>query len=313
MHNRARMIVASFLTKDLYIDWREGASHFMALLVDGDVANNQLNWQWTAGTGTDSNPNRIFNPTVQSKRFDPDGAYIRRYVPELRDVTSPDIHEPDAETPGSCRLPARHRGPPRSDRGLPRAARSAARLNSLHGPDRAEKGPWAYPRPDRARSRRAEEEATMTVTDDAASHWGEIDGVSIDFPMVVADMRQATLTYSVPIGPAGALLPGDAFEVMEVSQGRAMFIVALVDYISNPWGDYDEVNLGLLAHPVGQPERAGAFVYRMPVDQEFTMKAGNAVLGLPKTVEELSISCTGSIGDGRCTSDCAPAGRRPCR
>lgn len=138
----------------------------------------------------------------------------------------------------------------------------------------------------------------MTVTDDAASHWGEIDGVSIDFPMVVADMRQATLTYSVPIGAARALLPGDAFEVMEVSEGRAMFIVALVDYISNPWGDYDEVNLGLLAHPVGQPERAGAFVYRMPVDQEFTMKAGNAVLGLPKTVEELSISCTGSIGDG---------------
>ncbi len=98
MHNRTRMIVASFLTKDMYVDWREGAAHFMAWLVDGDVANNQLNWQWTAGTGTDSNPNRIFNPTVQSKRFDPDGEYIRRYVPELRDVTAPDIHEPDDDT-----------------------------------------------------------------------------------------------------------------------------------------------------------------------------------------------------------------------
>ncbi len=98
MHNRARMIVASFLTKDLYIDWRLGAAHFMSLLVDGDVANNQLNWQWTAGTGTDSNPNRIFNPTVQSKRFDARGDYIRRHVPELAEVPAPQIHEPDSET-----------------------------------------------------------------------------------------------------------------------------------------------------------------------------------------------------------------------
>jgi deoxyribodipyrimidine photo-lyase len=98
MHNRARMIVASFLTKDLYLDWRAGAAHFMELLADGDVANNQLNWQWTAGTGTDSNPHRIFNPTVQSKRFDPRGEYIRRYVPELADVPAPEIHEPSAET-----------------------------------------------------------------------------------------------------------------------------------------------------------------------------------------------------------------------
>lgn len=98
MHNRARMIVASFLTKDLYQDWRLGAAHFMTLLVDGDVANNQLNWQWTAGTGTDSNPNRIFNPTVQSRRFDPDGHYIRRYVEELADVDAPEIHEPTEQT-----------------------------------------------------------------------------------------------------------------------------------------------------------------------------------------------------------------------
>jgi hypothetical protein len=134
----------------------------------------------------------------------------------------------------------------------------------------------------------------MTVTEDAqGSHWGEIDGVSIDFPMVVDDMRQLTLTFTVPIDPARALLPGDAFEVVETAPGQAMFLVALVDYVTNPWGDYNEVNLGLLAHPVGQPERAGAFVYRMPVDQEFTMKAGNAVLGLPKTVEDLTYDYQG--------------------
>jgi deoxyribodipyrimidine photo-lyase len=86
MHNRARMVVASFLTKDLGIDWREGARHFLAWLTDGDVANNNLNWQWTAGTGTDTNPNRIFNPTVQGQRFDPDGVYVRRYVAELAEV-----------------------------------------------------------------------------------------------------------------------------------------------------------------------------------------------------------------------------------
>jgi len=134
----------------------------------------------------------------------------------------------------------------------------------------------------------------MTEIDDThSSHWGEIDGVSIDFPMVVEDMRQLTLTYTVPIEPARALLPGGAFEVLEVAPGRAMFLVALVDYVTNPWGDYNEINLGLLAHPVGQPERAGAFVYRMPVDQHFTMTAGNTVLGLPKTVEDLAIDYVG--------------------
>lgn len=96
VHNRARMVVASFLTKDLHIDWRLGASHFMRLLVDGDVASNQLNWQWTAGTGTDTNPNRIFNPVVQGRRFDPTGNYIRRYLPELADLDGDAIHWPDA-------------------------------------------------------------------------------------------------------------------------------------------------------------------------------------------------------------------------
>ena len=83
MHNRGRLLTASFLTKTLYVDWRIGARHFLDLLVDGDIANNQLNWQWMAGTGTDTRPNRVLNPVTQAKRYDPDGAYVRRWVPEL--------------------------------------------------------------------------------------------------------------------------------------------------------------------------------------------------------------------------------------
>ncbi|WP_159323417.1 cryptochrome/photolyase family protein [Streptomyces tendae] len=94
MHNRARLLVASFLTKTLYVDWRIGARHFLDLLVDGDVVNNQLNWQWVAGTGTDTRPHRVLNPLVQAKRFDPDGTYVRRWVPELRSVTGRKVHEP---------------------------------------------------------------------------------------------------------------------------------------------------------------------------------------------------------------------------
>ncbi|MGI9009272.1 MAG: cryptochrome/photolyase family protein [Streptosporangiaceae bacterium] len=94
MHNRARMIVASFLTKDLRIDWREGAAHFMARLADADVASNQLNWQWVAGTGTDPQRHRMFNPTRQGQRFDPGAEYIRRYVPELDGVPAGMIHDP---------------------------------------------------------------------------------------------------------------------------------------------------------------------------------------------------------------------------
>ncbi|MFD7873451.1 cryptochrome/photolyase family protein [Streptomyces sp. NPDC059766] len=94
MHNRSRLLTASFLTKTLYVDWRVGARHFLDLLVDGDVANNQLNWQWMAGTGTDSRPNRVLNPVTQAKRHDPDGEYVRRWVPELADVEGPSVHEP---------------------------------------------------------------------------------------------------------------------------------------------------------------------------------------------------------------------------
>ena len=94
MHNRARLLVASFLTKTLYVDWRVGARHFLDLLVDGDVANNQLNWQWVAGTGTDTRPNRILNPLAQARRFDADGAYVRRWLPELADVPAHHIQTP---------------------------------------------------------------------------------------------------------------------------------------------------------------------------------------------------------------------------
>ena len=94
MHNRARLLTASFLTKDLGLDWRLGAAHFAELLVDGDVANNSGNWQWVAGTGVDTRPNRVFNPIAQAKRFDPAGDYVRRYVPELAGVEGRAVHEP---------------------------------------------------------------------------------------------------------------------------------------------------------------------------------------------------------------------------
>jgi deoxyribodipyrimidine photo-lyase len=85
MHNRVRMITASFLVKDLHIWWREGARWFLDQLVDGDLASNNHGWQWVAGTGTDPAPYvRVFNPVSQGERFDPDGTYVRRYVPELR-------------------------------------------------------------------------------------------------------------------------------------------------------------------------------------------------------------------------------------
>jgi deoxyribodipyrimidine photo-lyase len=95
VHNRVRMLVASFLVKDLHLDWTRGARFFMAHLVDGDVASNQHGWQWVAGTGTDASPYfRIFNPVTQGQRFDPDGAYVRRWVPELAKVADRYVHHP---------------------------------------------------------------------------------------------------------------------------------------------------------------------------------------------------------------------------
>ncbi|WP_214401172.1 cryptochrome/photolyase family protein [Pseudonocardia lacus] len=95
MHNRVRMITASFLVKDLHLPWWWGARHFMGMLVDGDLASNQHGWQWTAGTGTDAAPYfRVFNPVTQGLRFDPDGDYVRRFVPELRGVPGRAVHTP---------------------------------------------------------------------------------------------------------------------------------------------------------------------------------------------------------------------------
>jgi deoxyribodipyrimidine photo-lyase len=95
IHNRARMITASFLTKDLLINWQAGEAWFMRMLLDGDPASNNGGWQWTAGTGTDAAPYfRVFNPVLQSRKFDPQGNYIRKWVPELVNVPDKYIHEP---------------------------------------------------------------------------------------------------------------------------------------------------------------------------------------------------------------------------
>jgi deoxyribodipyrimidine photo-lyase len=100
MHNRARLVVGSFLTKDLQLDWRAGEAWFMRWLLDGDVAQNNGNWQWIASVGVDPAPafRRLLNPTLQQQRHDPDGAYVRRWVPELRDVPDAHLAEPWAMT-----------------------------------------------------------------------------------------------------------------------------------------------------------------------------------------------------------------------
>jgi len=95
MHNRCRMIVASFLTKDLIIDWRWGERYFMQHLVDGDLSANNGGWQWSASSGMDPKPLRIFNPTTQGKKFDPDAVYVRRWVPELKGLDPKRIHSGD--------------------------------------------------------------------------------------------------------------------------------------------------------------------------------------------------------------------------
>ena len=102
MHNRARMITASFLTRTLGIDWRHGYRHFRDLLADGDVACNAGNWQWVAGTGNNPRPGRVLNPLRQATRFDRDGEYVRRYLPELANLPVPYVHTP-------WKLPAAHR------------------------------------------------------------------------------------------------------------------------------------------------------------------------------------------------------------
>ncbi|NPC98899.1 deoxyribodipyrimidine photo-lyase [Nocardioides sp. zg-DK7169] len=107
MHNRMRMVSASFLVKDLHVEWQHGARHFLHWLVDGDLASNNHGWQWTAGSGTDAAPFfRVFNPTSQGRRFDPDGAYVRRWVQELADPERvPDPHDPSPEVRHSVGYP----------------------------------------------------------------------------------------------------------------------------------------------------------------------------------------------------------------
>ena len=122
MPNRARMIVASFLTKDLLIHWQEGERHFMYRLIDGDPAANNGGWQWAAGTGTDAQPYfRIFHPVSQSQKYDPAGDYIRRWVPELRDVPTEFIH-----TPWQMAVPPAGYPPPVVDHALARERTLAA-------------------------------------------------------------------------------------------------------------------------------------------------------------------------------------------
>ncbi len=95
MHNRVRMIVASFLVKDLHLEWQQGAAHFEELLTDFDPASNAHGWQWTAGCGTDASPYyRVFNPVMQGYKFDPHGDYVRKYIPELRHISGAQVHEP---------------------------------------------------------------------------------------------------------------------------------------------------------------------------------------------------------------------------
>ena len=95
VHNRARMISASFLTKHLLISYQRGEAHYLHYLTDGDLANNNMGWQWSAGCGCDAQPYfRIFNPVTQGVRFDPDGEYVRRYVPELARLPAKYIHAP---------------------------------------------------------------------------------------------------------------------------------------------------------------------------------------------------------------------------
>lgn len=139
------------------------------------------------------------------------------------------------------------------------------------------------------------------MTDVQVVSWGEIDGREITFPMEVTDFNAATVMWTVPSAAAAALLPGDAFEIAESAPGTTQFVLAACDYVANPWGDYDELNLGFLVRPASDPERVGSFVYRMPVNQEFTREAGNRVMGFPKTVEGIDVTYTDTHASFRLT------------
>jgi hypothetical protein len=142
------------------------------------------------------------------------------------------------------------------------------------------------------------------MTDTTTVTWGEVQGRTITFPMEVEELHAATVLYAVPAEAATALLPGEAFEVVEIAPGTAQLVLAACDYVRNPWGDYDELNLGFLARPAGAPaEVVGSFVYRMPVNQDFTCEAGNRVMGFPKSVEDLRVTYTGATVSFRLAID----------
>jgi deoxyribodipyrimidine photo-lyase len=108
MHNRVRMVVASFLAKHLLIDWRQGETWFWNTLVDADPANNTASWQWVAGSGADAAPYfRVFNPVLQGEKFDPDGNYVKRWLPELAGLSPSIIHQPWKQTGRLAGYPAR--------------------------------------------------------------------------------------------------------------------------------------------------------------------------------------------------------------
>jgi deoxyribodipyrimidine photo-lyase len=135
VHNRVRMVVASFLTKDLLVDWRVGYDWFREKLVDHDTANDNGGWQWAASTGTDAQPYfRIFNPTTQGERYDPDGEYVRRYVPELEGVPADVIHSWDELDPGTRRTHAPDYPAPVVDHGT-RREQAIAMFERARGED----------------------------------------------------------------------------------------------------------------------------------------------------------------------------------
>lgn len=138
--------------------------------------------------------------------------------------------------------------------------------------------------------------------------WGTIQGQTITFPMEVDHFLGATMGFNVPADAAAKLLPGDAFVLTEIGPGRAQLIISLCDYRENPWGDYNEVNIGFLARPASAgPEVIGSFIYRMPVDQAFTCEAGNKVMGFPKVVTQIDADYTDDLVTFRLWDDGAPA------
>ena len=127
MHNRVRMIVGSFLVKHLLTDWRRGEAWFWDTLVDADLANNTLGWQWVAGTGADAAPYfRVFNPVLQATKFDPDGHYIARWVPELAGLPVPLRFSPWQDPQALCRVAPDYPPQPLVDMGAGRDSALAA-------------------------------------------------------------------------------------------------------------------------------------------------------------------------------------------